>query len=1402
MGRVQLFEISLSHGRVVYSPGEPLAGTVRVRLGAPLPFRAIRVACTGSCGVSSKANDAAWVVEESYFNSSLSLADKGSLPAGEHSFPFQFLLPATAPTSFEGPFGKIVHQAVPARGEPQQDCCVKTELLGEETPMAADEGSTEKQAGEAHMAADSETNGSCEHGDASSHANAAEHTQESIRVSPQDGTSTLTRIAENGLSERDSEAGKQNHVTTDDFVQTSIVGSNGYILNKPALQTQPLRTTNTLASSLPGHAAKTLPGGAGKGRTPSAFPQTPAAPPATLGEGSADTEDRKPPAPGTDVKVHRARKTMPKPAVGLHAASKDPREVREARDHKEPKEEINKNISDFGRQQLLPPFPSLHPSLPQNQCYMATTKSQTACLPFVLAAAVSRKKKRRMGTYSLVPKKKTKVLKQRTVIEMFKSITHSTVGSKGEKDLGASSLHVNGESLEMDSDEDDSEELEEDDSHGVEQAAAFPTEDSRTSKESMSEVDRTQKMDGESEEEQESADTGEEEEGGDESDLSSESSIKKKFLKRKGKTDSPWIKPARKRRRRSRKKPSGAPLGSEPYKSSSGSTEQTAPGDSTGYMEVSLDSLDLRVKGILSSQAEGLANGPDVLETDGLQEVPLCSCRMETPKSREITTLANNQCMATESVDHELGRCTNSVVKYELMRPSNKAPLLVLCEDHRGRMVKHQCCPGCGYFCTAGNFMECQPESSISHRFHKDCASRVNNASYCPHCGEESSKAKEVTIAKADTTSTVTPVPGQEKGSALEGRADTTTGSAAGPLLSEDDKLQGPASHAPEGFDPTGPAGLGRPTPGLSQGPGKETLESALIALDSEKPKKLRFHPKQLYFSARQGELQKVLLMLVDGIDPNFKMEHQNKRSPLHAAAEAGHVDICHMLVQAGANIDTCSEDQRTPLMEAAENNHLEAVKYLIKAGALVGPKDAEGSTCLHLAAKKGHYEVVQYLLSNGQMDVNCQDDGGWTPMIWATEYKHVDLVKLLLSKGSDINIRDNEENICLHWAAFSGCVDIAEILLAAKCDLHAVNIHGDSPLHIAARENRYDCVVLFLSRDSDVTLKNKEGETPLQCASLNSQVWSALQMSKALQDSAPDRPVPVERTVSRDIARGYERIPIPCVNAVDGEPCPSNYKYVSQNCVTSPMNIDRNITHLQYCVCIDDCSSSNCMCGQLSMRCWYDKDGRLLPEFNMAEPPLIFECNHACSCWRNCRNRVVQNGLRARLQLYRTQDMGWGVRSLQDIPLGTFVCEYVGELISDSEADVREEDSYLFDLDNKDGEVYCIDARFYGNVSRFINHHCEPNLVPVRVFMAHQDLRFPRIAFFSTRLIEAGEQLGFDYGERFWDIKGKLFSCRCGSPKCRHSSAALAQRQASAAQEAQEDGLPDTSSAAAADPL
>lgn len=56
--------------------------------------------------------------------------------------------------------------------------------------------------------------------------------------------------------------------------------------------------------------------------------------------------------------------------------------------------------------------------------------------------------------------------------------------------------------------------------------------------------------------------------------------------------------------------------------------------------------------------------------------------------------------------------------------------------------------------------------------------------------------------------------------------------SVTGTRLSEEDK---PESSAAEGFDLAGSSVFPKPTTSLTQGPVKETLESALIALDSEK---------------------------------------------------------------------------------------------------------------------------------------------------------------------------------------------------------------------------------------------------------------------------------------------------------------------------------------------------------------------------------------------------------------------------------------------------------------------------------------------------------------------------------------------------------------------------------------
>lgn len=176
-----------------------------------------------------------------------------------------------------------------------------------------------------------------------------------------------------------------------------------------------------------------------------------------------------------------------------------------------------------------------------------------------------------------------------------------------------------------------------------------------------------------------------------------------------------------------------------------------------------------------------------------------------------------------------------------------------------------------------------------------------------------------------------------------------------------------------------------------------------------------------------------------------------------------------------------------------------------------------------------------------------------------------------------------------------------------------------------------------------------------------------------------------VEQKLHEDISKGKEFYPISIVNGVDKEPIPSNYLYVTENCETSPVNIDRRIQSLQSCSCEDNCTSQSCMCATISIRNWYDANGRLLKEFNFNDPPMIFECNRACGCWQSCSNRVVSKRSQCRLQVYRSpKNQGWSVRTLKDIPRGTFVCEYVGELITDQEAEHRKDDSYLFDLDHR----------------------------------------------------------------------------------------------------------------------
>ena len=86
------------------------------------------------------------------------------------------------------------------------------------------------------------------------------------------------------------------------------------------------------------------------------------------------------------------------------------------------------------------------------------------------------------------------------------------------------------------------------------------------------------------------------------------------------------------------------------------------------------------------------------------------------------------------------------------------------------------------------------------------------------------------------------------------------------------------------------------------------------------------------------------------------------------------------------------------------------------------------------------------------------------------------------------------------------------------------------------------------------------------------------------------------------------------------------------------------------------------------------------------------------------------------------------------------------------------------------DGEQmpYVMDAKSIGNIGRYFNHSCSPNLFVQNVFIDTHDLRFPWVAFFAQIYIRAGDELTWDYSYDVGSVPDKTLYCFCGSEQCR----------------------------------
>ncbi|KAM6213057.1 histone-lysine N-methyltransferase SETDB2 isoform 2-T2 [Sarcoramphus papa] len=81
---------------------------------------------------------------------------------------------------------------------------------------------------------------------------------------------------------------------------------------------------------------------------------------------------------------------------------------------------------------------------------------------------------------------------------------------------------------------------------------------------------------------------------------------------------------------------------------------------------------------------------------------------------------------------------------------------------------------------------------------------------------------------------------------------------------------------------------------------------------------------------------------------------------------------------------------------------------------------------------------------------------------------------------------------------------------------------------------------------------------------------------------------------------------------------------------------------------------------------------------------------------------------------------------------------------------------------------IYVLDATKEGNVGRFLNHSCCPNLFAQSVFVETHNRSFPWVAFFTNRHVKAGTELTWDYGYEAGSMPETEISCQCGVQKCR----------------------------------
>ncbi|KAG8525660.1 uncharacterized protein KY384_000420 [Bacidia gigantensis] len=197
----------------------------------------------------------------------------------------------------------------------------------------------------------------------------------------------------------------------------------------------------------------------------------------------------------------------------------------------------------------------------------------------------------------------------------------------------------------------------------------------------------------------------------------------------------------------------------------------------------------------------------------------------------------------------------------------------------------------------------------------------------------------------------------------------------------------------------------------------------------------------------------------------------------LYRAASAGWLDVVHLLLRRGADVDTRNRYDGKPgdpvLFQVVSSGQVEIARLLLEYGARL--IRCRNRTALHLASSQPKLSIVQLVLDYGA-SINPKDSLKQTPLYLATCRGFTSIVQLLLEEGAGRDTLTLKGQSAIYKAAGHVRSDIVRLLLQYGADPSmGRGRYGETAIYKAAWYNGLETVDLFLAFEADVNIPNNE---------------------------------------------------------------------------------------------------------------------------------------------------------------------------------------------------------------------------------------------------------------------------------------------------------------------------------------